>query len=266
MEKISIKDFKKLYVPPKDSHKGQNGRLMIIAGSEMYHGASILPLKVASRIVDLVYFSSVHENNEIVQKMKSELPDFIVLPRKKIWEFIDKMDCVMIGPGLGENRKTKKLTEKLLKKYPDKKFLLDADSLKIINPKFLTKNCIITPHKKEFEKIFGVSASKKNVPIMSKKYGCIIVLKGSEDMVCSPEYCRINNTGNQGMSKGGTGDVLSGLISALACKNDLFLSACAGVFINGLSGDRLKKKVSYYYNVSNLAEEIPKTMKWLEDH
>jgi len=67
------------------------------------------------------------------------------------------------------------------------------------------------------------------------------------------------------MTKGGTGDVLAGLITALAAKNDLYLAASAGVFINGLAGDRLSKKVSHYYNASNLIHEIPRALKWCED-
>jgi NAD(P)H-hydrate epimerase len=266
MEEITGRIIKRIYRPPENSHKGQNGRLLIIAGSKTYHGASILPLKVASRIVDLVYYSSVLENNEIVRKMKSELLDFIVVPRERLDEFIKKIDCIMIGPGMEETKETGKLTENLLKKYPHKKFLLDADSLKKIKPKLLTKNCIVTPHKGEFEKLFGIDANSENVKVMAEMYKCVVVLKGKQDVVCSPKEFMVNTTGNEGMTKGGTGDVLSGLISALACKNDLFLAACAGVFINGLAGDRLKERLSTYFNASDLVEEIPKTMKWLEDN
>jgi NAD(P)H-hydrate epimerase len=68
------------------------------------------------------------------------------------------------------------------------------------------------------------------------------------------------------MTKGGTGDVLAGLIAGLACNNDLFLSACAGVFINGLAADSLKQKMSYYYNASDLMNQIPRTIKWCLDY
>ncbi len=264
MRKVSPKDFKKLYKPPKDSHKGENGRLLIIAGSEMYHGASILPLKVASRIVDLVYFSSIPRNNEIVNRMKSDLTDFITIPRIKLWKYIEKVDCILIGPGMGKGWRTRRITRKTLKKYPKKKKVLDADSLKVIKPELLNKNCIITPHLKEFEILFKLKPNEKNAKKMAKKYGCVIILKGVEDLICSSEKCKINTTGNEGMTKGGTGDVLAGLISALACKNDLFLAACVGSFINGKAGDRLKKEVSNYYSAFDIAEEIPKTMKWLE--
>jgi len=263
MREVSISDFRKLYIPPKNSHKGQNGRLMIIAGSKMYHGASILPLKVASRIVDLVYYSSIEENNKIVERMKSELLDFIVIPRKKVVKFVDECDSILIGPGLGENCFTKKMTERLLKRYPEKRFVLDADSLKVLNPKFLGKNCLITPHKVEFQRLFGLPADEERVCFMAKKFGCVILLKGPVDIICSPTDCAVNKTGNPGMTKGGTGDVLAGLVAALSCKNDLFLAGCLGAFINGLAGDRLMKRFSYYYNASDLVEEIPKTMMWL---
>ena len=111
----------------------------------------------------------------------------------------------------------------------------------------------------------GSKATKQAIKKMAKKYGCIIVVKGKEDYVASDTQFKINKTGNVGMTKGGTGDVLAGLIASFACQNDLFISATAGVFINGLAGDRLKKKVSSYYNASDLIKEIPKTIKFCED-
>jgi NAD(P)H-hydrate epimerase len=107
--------------------------------------------------------------------------------------------------------------------------------------------------------------TKDTVKAKAKKYGCRIVAKGKTDYVASRDEFKINTTGNVGMTKGGTGDVLAGLIAGFAATNDLFLAASAGVFINGLAGDRLKKKVSRYYNASDLVNEIPKTIKWCED-
>ena len=97
----------------------------------------------------------------------------------------------------------------------------------------------------------------------AKEYGCVIVLKGQTDIVCSPQECLYNTTGNEGMTKGGTGDVLVSLIAGLACKNDLFLAACAGVYINGLAGDELYKKVGPYFNASDLCDQIPRVLKKL---
>src|SRR3990170_6785064 len=95
-----IKDYlKKLYVPPKSSHKGQNGRLLIIGGSHLFHAASLWSLEVASRIVDLVHYSSVPENNQIVQHLKEEFRDGIIIPREHIDDYIQEDDCILIGPG-----------------------------------------------------------------------------------------------------------------------------------------------------------------------
>ncbi|OGY25975.1 MAG: NAD(P)H-hydrate dehydratase [Candidatus Woykebacteria bacterium RBG_16_44_10] len=263
--KIGVNVVKSLYQPPADSHKGQNGVVLIIGGSEKFHGAPLFAAKIASKIVDLVYFSSVPENNELIKKMKSELCDFIAIPQEEVFEAAEKADAVLVGPGLGAGEETTLLTNDLLKRFPNKKFVLDADAFTGLDKNLLGKNCIVTPHKEEFKELFGIDASKDTVIEMAKKYGCIIALKGVEDCVSNGEELRVNATGNAGMTKGGTGDVLAGLIAALACKNDLFLVACAGVFINGTAGDRLKEKVSYYYNASDLVEKIPKTIKKLQE-
>lgn len=263
-EKVGVGEVKALYKPSPDSHKGQNGRLLIIGGSKRFHGAPLLAAKIASKIVDLVYFCSTPENNELIKNLKSELCEFIAISCKEVEEFVDKSDCVVVGPGMGEDRKIKETVETLLKKFPKQKFVIDADPLRIIDSSRLTKNCVVTPHAGEFKDLFSIFASKESALAMAQKYGCTVVLKGRTDIICSPFECKINTTGNQGMTKGGTGDVLAGLIAALACKNDLFLAACTGTFVNGLAGDRLKEKVSYYFNASDLVEEIPRTLKWCE--
>ena len=264
-EKIGIGEVKSLYKPTEKSHKGDNGELLIIGGSKMFHGAPLLAAKIASKIVDLVYFSSILENNELIKKIKSRLCEFITVPRDEVVNFVKKVDTVLIGSGMGISEETRTITNQLLKRFKNKRFVLDADALKVVDKKLLNKNCIITPHREEFKSLFGLAASKKAVFKMARKYKCIIVLKGARDYLSDGNELKANTTGNAGMTKGGTGDVLAGLIAALACKNDLFLAASAGVFINGLAGDRLKKKVSYYYNASDLINEIPKTIKWCED-
>lgn len=264
-EKVGVGEVKALYKPLPNSHKGQNGKLLVIGGSRLFHAASLWALKVASRIVDMVFYSSVPENNRIVFEAKKEFRDGIVVRREEVEDYVQEADCILIGPGLERVKETKELTERLLGKYSEKKWVVDAGSLQMMEPKFLNKNCIITPHAGEFKMLFGISANQENVAKMAEKYGCVIVLKGPTDIICAPKECKVNTTGNAGMTKGGTGDVLAGLIAAFACKNDLFLAACAGTFVNGLAGDRLKERVSYYFNASDLVEEIPRTLKWCED-
>ena len=282
MKIISKEIFKGLYKPPKKSHKGQNGKLTIIGGSQLFHGASLWALRIASRIIDMVFYSTVKENENLTKKLKSEIYDFICVPRKELGNYIGESDAVLIGCGMEREENTFKITQHLLAKFPHKKWIIDAGSLQMMDPEWLKNlsNVIITPHKKEFCQLFktkiknpvylshcttqgaGCRPLENRVLIQqkAKEYGCTIVLKGPTDIICSPTSCLINQTGNEGMTKGGTGDVLAGLIAGLACKNNLFLAACAGTYINGLSGDSLYKKVGPYFNATDLCEEIPIVM------
>lgn len=282
MENFDPEILKKLYIPSSSTHKGQNGKLMIVGGSQLFHAASLWSLRVASRIVDMVFYSSVPINNEIVAKAKEEFRDGIVVPRNKIEDYIDEADCILIGPGLPREEgqevgddDTKLLTETLLKKYAHKKWVIDGGSLQTMDRLLVPPNAILTPHRKEFELLFhnvilnevknprdpSASPQADIVRRMSKKYNCVILLKGQTDIVCGPQSCLRVDGGNAGMTKGGTGDVLAGLVAALYCKNDAFLSASAGSYINKKAGESLAKKVGIYFNASDLADEIPRVMK-----
>ncbi len=275
-------ELKKLYIPKASSHKGDNGKLMVIGGSVLFHAASLWSLKIASRIVDMVFYSSVDSNNEIVQKEKEEFGDGIIVPRDKIEHYIEEADVVLIGPGLPRENgiekgdsDTKELTETLLNKYPNKKWVVDGGSLQVIKPSILPHSSIITPHHKEFEtiKLKTQNSKLKNaiqnsnlegqVRIFAKEYRCVVLLKGEVDIVSDGEHTIRIKGGNAGMTKGGTGDVLAGLVAALYCKNEAFLSACAGSYINKKAGDELYKKVGLYFNASDLTDEIPGVMKKL---
>lgn len=257
---VNKKDIQKIKKPKANSHKGENGSLLIIGGSKKYHGALLLSATIASKIVDLVYILSNPENYEVIQKIKSKLFEFITVLKNELGKYVILSDVILIGPGLGVSPKERKLVNELLKKYPQKKFVIDADALKVVNKSLLNRNHILTPHKREFETLFKVKATEINAKKIAKRFGCIIVLKGKEDIIASSSRSKNNITGNQGMTKGGTGDVLAGLIAALACKNSLFLSACAGAYLNGTAADKLKKRVSYYYSASDLIAEIPKLL------
>lgn len=261
-KRVGVGEVRALHQPAPVSHKGENGKVLIVGGNETYHGALLLACRVASKIVDLVYASSVPENNRLIQKMRSQLAEFIAVPRDEIKEAVKGVDSILLGPGLGVDQEIKELVNRILKKNKNKKYVLDADALKVVNPKNLNKNCIVTPHKSEFKQLFGVKPTVGNMKKLSRKHGCIIVLKGNPDYVISEEEVKINDNGNAGMTKGGTGDVLAGLITALTANNDPFLAARAGVFINGLAADRLFSRVSYYYSAGDLVKEIPKTIAW----
>jgi NAD(P)H-hydrate epimerase len=246
----------KLTLPAAGSHKGQNGKLLIIGGSHLFHAASLWSLTVASRIVDLVHYSSVPENNELV---KHEFRNGIVTPRSDIDAYIAEDDVILIGPGMTRDEETKQLTDTLLATYPKKQWVIDAGSLQMMDLTKIPKGAILTPHHQEYAHLFGDG----DITNMAKKYQCIILLKGEKDVASNGRETRVIEGGNPGMTKGGTGDVLAGLIAALACTNDPFLATIAGSFINKKAGDALYKKVGPYFNATDLANQIPVTMKEL---
>lgn len=310
MKPISKADLNGLYLPPATSHKGQNGRLLIIGGSHLFHAASLWALKVASRIVDLVHYSSVPENNELVMRLKSEFRDGIVVPRSDVESYVEEDDAILIGPGMvraagaqassvqrlasslkeierikDEGEQTAVLTNYLLAKYPQKQWVIDAGALQMIDVSLIPKNAILTPHQGEFTQLLGKVTDPRfndliemaeladQVKLFAKRFSCIVIVKGEKDIacaggecdgkICAPGDCAEINGGNAGMTKGGTGDVLAGLIAALATKNEPFLATIAGSFINKAAGDALYKRVGPFFNASDLADEIPKVMKQL---
>jgi len=260
-------DVLSLFSPKAESHKGENGKVLIIAGSEQYYGAAILACKAASRFVDIVYFSSISENNSLIRKLKLETSDVIIIDRSTLSEFLKKkkVDSILIGPGMGISEGTKRLTELVLRsKIP---CVLDADSLKVINPKLLHKNCIVTPHAREFELLFGgKGADEKRVSEMAKKYNCTILRKGPTDVISDGKRTKLNFTHNVGMTKGGTGDVLAGLTVALLSKNEPFESACSAAFINGFAGDLLQNEKGTHFSASDLCDALPIAAKRIEDY
>lgn len=281
MDTVTIEDIRKLTVPAVGSHKGQNGRLLVIGGSHLFHAASLWALTVASRIVDLVHYSSVPENNAIVHEEKKEFRNGIVIPREELGPYIEEDDCILIGPGMVRDSETETITNMLLAKYPNKQWVIDAGALQMMDVTLIPTNAILTPHHGEFallwDKRQGTGdkqeelSDEEKVKEFTQQYHCIVLLKGEKDIACGIDssdaaagvQCRSIAGGNPGMTKGGTGDVLAGLIAALACKNDPFLATIAGSFINKKAGDELYKKVGPYFNATDLANQIPGTMKEL---
>jgi len=241
------------------SHKGENGNVLVIAGSKKFHGASIFAAKAASLFADLVFVLTEKENIPFVKRAG---PEFIVseFTKKNAFELMKKADSVLIGPGLSVSKKNRALVNSLLKKFPKKKFVLDAGALHLAEKKCLHKNCILTPHSGEFKKVFRARPDPKTVLEKSKKHRCAILLKGSIDVLGNGSELYYNFSGNALLTAGGTGDVLAGLIAAFAARNGLFDAAMAGAFLNGFAADLIALDRGGL-NAELLLKEIPSAFK-----
>lgn len=278
MKIFQKEDLKKLFTPEKSSYGEENGQVTIIGGSKLFHGAPIFPLIVASRIVDMVFFATPEESvGKVAESIKAKLMSFIWAPWEEAEEYVEKSDAVLIGPGFLRFRSekvphgerlhvcdeacllTKEITEKFLKKFPLKKWVIDAGSLQTMNPNWIPENAIVTPNKHEYEILFGQLPPRE----AAKKYKCIIVLKGPKTFVYSKDDEAEVNGGNPGLTKGGTGDTQAGLTVALLAKNDPFLAAASAAFIIKKTADELYKKVGTNFNADDLAQKIPEVFNKL---
>jgi len=261
--------LKNIKLPQGSSHKGQNGKLLIIGGSELFHAASKWSLDVASKFVDMLFYSSVPDNNELIKKAKGKFWNGIVVPRGEVDNYLKEADCVLIGPGMERDENTREIVNRLLSAHPEKKWVIDAGALQMVEPDLLNKNCIITPHQGELERVWeNLDKNENSDDLLEKiqeKLKCTILLKGEIDFVSSPNLEKkiAISGGNAGMTKGGTGDVLSGLVAALYCTHDVITSSVVGSFINKRAGDALFEQVGPYFNASDLVEMVSKMM-WSE--
>ncbi len=242
--------------PKPNSHKGENGTVLILGGSETYHGAPVLCAIAASRFCDLVYFSSTPENNAVARRMKTATPNVVVLPGNRLDFAIRRADCVLVGSGMDDDAVTRRAVERILR--AGKKCVLDAAAIRVAPLGLLHGKAIATPHAGEFAAAFGMKASKEAAMNASKKYGCAILLKGKEDIVAFRGKAAEIPGGNAGMTKGGTGDVLAGLCAALYAKcGSPFSAACTASLVNKKAGEMLFHSVGFNFSSLDLANELP---------
>ena len=241
----------KLYVPPKESHKGQNGKLLIVGGSKKYHGAPMFSILAARRFVDLLYFYPGENDPFLVYAIKT-IPEAMIVDSLDVAK---KCDSVLFGIGLAD---AKVDVTYLIKN--SKRLVIDGDGLRLVKDKLCDLkpgSTILTPHEGEFRFVFGCDGSRENVQKMANSYGIVILKKDPKgDIISDGKTTTINKIHNQGMTKGGTGDVLAGLVAALFCKNSAFESAAAGAHLNGFAGEKLRKRYGYNFSASDLANEL----------
>jgi hydroxyethylthiazole kinase-like uncharacterized protein yjeF len=253
----------------KASHKGDNGKVLVVGGSEEFVGAPALAAGAAEAVLrsgaDLV---TVAAPNKVAWVINTLLPDIITakLPgtyftsknTRTVQKLAASRDVMLIGPGIGlcSNAFIKAITKLSLPK------VIDADTLKAVNLRSL-ENSILTPHAKEFEIL--LKNSKLTEDNFKKHLGNnVILLKGRVDHIISKNKIAKNKTGNAVMTKGGTGDVLAGLAAGFVAQQkdkpqpDIFKAACMAAYVNGKTGDYLLKKQGRTFIASDILKNIHK--------
>ena len=279
----------KLSLPREKSHKGQNGKVLVIGGSTLFHSSPIWAAEIASHFADMVHFSSTQENNEIITSLKKSFRDGMIIHQKDIPDYVAEDDAVLVGPGMvrseianfkiqiskfkdiidiqDEAQYARELTHYLFFNFPEKRFVVDAGALQMIDKawlKLLKQPAIITPHQFEFERLFGISVAnlssdEKKVQIKKAalENNCVILLKSIDDFISDGDTVIQVIGGNQGLTKGGTGDILAGLVVSLYAKNDPIESAVIASFVLKKAAEKLSQSKGHWYNTSNLLEIIP---------
>ena len=288
--------------PESNSHKGQNGKILIIGGSSLFHAASLWAAEIASHFVDIVHYSSTIENEKVFLSLKKKFINGIIVPQKDLVDYIKEDDVVLIGPGMirlnpksqtlnfkqiqnsnlkfqnlikikNEGRYTYFLTKYIIENFPDKKFVFDAGALQMMDKKWLNKlkNIpIITPHQKEFERLFDISLANKKITEkmtiikkIAKENKIVVLLKAIDDIISDGKKVYMVRGGNAGLTKGGTGDILAGLTASFYAKNEPLISAVLSSYLIKKTADVLFEEKGYWYNNNDIIQTIPKILKRL---
>lgn len=276
---LQISHVKK-FIPSRKakSRKGENGIVLVVGGSYIYHGAPILSSIAALRCgTDLVY-TAVPKIN--VTATRSISPNLIVLPlvdqkltrgavNKLLGVLPKNLDSATIGMGLAVQDKNALVN--LIKSLLDRDVRLSLDAGALIPevlPFLPDKNVVVTPHAGEFKRLFGIVPSDSKperistVERCAKENGLTVLLKGATDIISDGKTTFLNEKKTPAMTVGGTGDVLSGLVAGMLSKNrDALESAAAATYINGLAGKSAQKKLGLHMTSMDLLEELPFVMK-----
>jgi ADP-dependent NAD(P)H-hydrate dehydratase len=266
-------------IPPrkKDAHKRMNGTVCVVGGSRLYHGAPFLCAMGAMRSgVDLVFIAVPAS---IATAVRSLSPDFIVVPLpdskltrgnvSKLMSWVPEVDTFAVGPGLGF-QKGESVAQALNQfKGDGRSLVVDADALRAqILPSIRKTRAVVTPHAREFERLFGVKLPDDTmgraevVSAQAKKAGVTVLLKGPTDIISDGERVAFNETHSPAMTVGGTGDVLTGVTAGLLAKNvPSFEAACAAAYINGAAGVEAAREFGMHITASDVADRIATVMK-----
>jgi hydroxyethylthiazole kinase-like uncharacterized protein yjeF len=235
------------------SHKGDNGRLLVVGGSSRY---------------DLI----------VVPLPAEGLLNMACIPA--IMREAQAADAVVVGMGLGQEEETKAAVIDLINKLNEtgKPVVIDADALKAlggVRKELALKNAVLTPHAGEFlaltgnklpgEEEVGWEGRLETVKRWAKFLSATILLKSRYDIITDGQKYKIKTIGNAGMTAGGTGDVLAGVVGALMSKGQSsFRSAVGGSFLNSYAGDLLEAEIGQHYSAEDLVNMLPVALKSLD--
>tara|TARA_B100000029_G_scaffold496281_1_gene562400 strand:+ start:622 stop:1479 length:858 start_codon:yes stop_codon:yes gene_type:complete len=274
------KELVKKFIPSREnnSRKGDNGKVLIVGGSYIYHGAPVLSSLAALRSGSDLVYTCVPKINAFSTRSLS--PDLIVIPmadskltrgtvNKMLGQIPVDIDSTSIGMGLAiqDIEAIKLLVKSLLDR--NVRISLDASSLtKEILPIIEGQNVVVTPHSGEFKRLFGVPVENDTESRLSsckkfaKKHSITILLKGQEDIVTNGDVSYTNSTTSPCMTVGGTGDILSGLTAGFLSRNkNIIESASAATFVNGMTGEILQNEYGNHVIASDLISKLPSVLK-----
>lgn len=275
-----IKNIPKLKPRAKDAHKGDFGRVCVIAGSVGMSGAAALAGRAALRAgAGLVRVATPQSVLPIVASIE---PSFTTVPLPEdtagriaanaantILNLIPDNDCFAFGPGVGVSQGVRSVLQRLLAQK-DLRLLIDADGLNNLSkindwPSQTGASVILTPHPGEMKRLWAglfreplPADRRKQAAQLADKTKTVVVLKGAGTVVTDGKNIYVNDTGNPGMATAGAGDVLAGVIVALMAQGmSNFDAATLGVYVHGLAGDIAAKKTG---QISLIATDIIETL------
>jgi ADP-dependent NAD(P)H-hydrate dehydratase / NAD(P)H-hydrate epimerase len=261
---LDIEHIKNIYKPRDPySHKGDHGHALIIGGATGKIGAAILATEACLR--SGAGLTTVHLLSGDNSAINTRCPEAMTIAGDElVKKNLSKYTAIGIGPGLGRDDIAFHLVSLVIEHYSGN-IVLDADALNILSQNKnwlnqLSANTVLTPHAKEFDRLFGDHANEKSrqetALQKSKQFHCVIIMKGHHSLVAFNGKAYFNTTGNSGLAKGGSGDALTGIIISLLAQNYSVLDASKlGVFIHGLAADIAIQQES---NESLLSTDVSK--------
>ena len=261
-----------------EAHKGDFGKILLLCGSKGYTGAAYFAAMGALRSGAGLVFLGVPESIYVIEAVKLNEAIVFSLPDEAgklsadaipgILERLPKMDAVLAGPGLGQSEGVLQAVKAVLENAQCP-VVLDADGINLIAAhkdivRGRTAPTILTPHGGEFARLGGnVQERAVAAEAMAKDLGCVMLLKGHHTVITDGVTTYINPTGNPGMAVGGSGDVLSGIITALLGQGIAPLEAAAcGAWLHGAAGDICADEIGQYGMLpTDMLHVLPRLLK-----